>query len=256
MKRGKAGWNDPRENAEPEDDIGARIDYSALKPGMTKRFPSVLERYSVQRFFVSPRPTEKTTEEASSEEGKTQDAVERPCEDQWVCQHSNKLIIVGIAQTHAIFSQKNGVQRKVKNIDWTGSKGSDRQGLKVFGKGGRKGGIAVNPESVLCSVTMDDGTVYKLRACVRGSLLEVNPRLVGESGCELLLRKPASEAYLAIIRPYFHDGKSVTDNLLSREQYCALRNVPLESTFLNPSLSSSSRTSSSSSAATAAETST
>lgn len=234
MKRGKAGWDESRQNQEPEDDVGARIDYSALKPGMTKRFPTVLERYSVQKFFVSPPASEKSGEKADAEGEK---APEAPCEDQWVCRHSNKLIIVGVAQTHAIFTQKDasGSPRKVASIDWTGNNGSSRQGIVVSGKGGRKGGIAVNPDSLLCTVTMDDGTAYKLRACVRGSLVEANPRLVGEAGCELLLRKPASEAYLAIIRPFFSDGPKVTDHLLSREQYCELRGVPLESTFLNPS---------------------
>ena len=245
MKRGTPEGHEEgvRESVEPEDDVGARIDFSLLKPGVTKRFPSFLERYTVQKFrVVPPPPSEKATEETKTTETKTETAkaetpTEIPCEDQWVCQHSNKLLVVGVAQTHAMFARRDaatGRAHRIAGIDWTSSSGADRQELRVSGKGGRRGGVGVAPESLLCAVTMDDGTVYRLRACVKGTLVEVNPRLVGAAGCALLAQKPATEGYLALVRPKHAEAASCTDGLLSREQYCALRHVPLESTFLNP----------------------
>lgn len=207
--------------------MGARIDFSLLKPGVTKRFPSFLERYTVQKFHAVPPPPAADAPAAT----------EVACEDQWVCQHSNKLLVVGVAQTHAIFARRDaatGRAHRVVGIDWTSSSGADRQELRVTGKGGRKGGVGVGPESLLCAVTMDDGTVYRLRACVKGTLVEVNPRLVGAAGCALLAQRPATEGYLALIRPKFVEAATCTAGLLTREQYCALRHVPLESTFLNP----------------------
>lgn len=240
MKRGKAGGgggheDGVRESVEPEDDMGARIDFSLLKPGVTKRFPSFLERYTVQKFHAVPPPPAADAPEAQATEAPA--ATEVACEDQWVCQHSNKLLVVGVAQTHAIFARRDaatGRAHRVVGIDWTSSSGADRQELRVTGKGGRKGGVGVGPESLLCAVTMDDGTVYRLRACVKGTLVEVNPRLVGAAGCALLAQRPATEGYLALIRPKFVEAATCTAGLLTREQYCALRHVPLESTFLNP----------------------
>ena len=240
MKRGKAGGgheDGARESVEPEDDMGARIDFSLLKPGVTKRFPSFLERYTVQKFHAVPPPPPAAPDTKETEAAAEAAAAEVPCEDQWVCQHSNKLLVVGVAQTHAIFTRTDpatGRAHRIAGIDWTSSSGADRQELRVTGKGGRKGGVGVGPESLLCAVTMDDGTVYRLRACVKGTLVEVNPRLVGAAGCALLAARPATEGYLALVRPKHCEAATCTDALLTREQYCALRHVPLESTFLNP----------------------
>ena len=223
MKRGSHSDSTERGHGdEPDDDTGARIDFAALKPGVTKRFPSYLERYCTQKFHLVPPPGDSTG---------------APCEDQWVCQHSNKLVLVGVAQTHAIFAQKGaaGAARNIAAIDWTSSSsGADRQNMKVTGKGGRKGGVWVNPDSVLCTVTMDDGSTYRLRACIKGVLVEVNPRLVGEAGCALLQQKPATEGYLAVIRPKFEEARTCTAALATREEYCSVRGVPLDSTFRDP----------------------
>ena len=252
MKRGKAGGggreDGARESVEPEDDMGARIDFSLLKPGVTKRFPSFLERYTVQKFRAVPPPPPLTPAETApaetapaTSEAATTTTPEVPCEDQWVCQHSNKLVVVGVAQTHAIFTRTDpatGRAHRVVGIDWTSNSGADRQELRVTGKGGRKGGVGVGPESLLCAVTMDDGTVYRLRAAVKGTLVEVNPRLVGAAGCALLMARPATEGYLALVRPKHAEAATCTAGLLTREQFCALRHVPLETTFLNPAPSS------------------
>ena len=185
-----------------DEDLGARIDYSSLKPGL-KRFPSFIERYTTQYFH--------TTEQ---------------CEDEWVCQHSNKLILVGIAPTHPILSDAG---RSVSKVDFAASGSRERSllDMKVSGKG-KKGGVWMQRDTAICEVTMSDGAVYKVRACVRGMLIEVNARLAEDPG--LLQRKPNTEGYVAILRPKLEEADSVAKGLKTRDEYCALRGVPPSAT--------------------------
>ena len=192
------------------EDNGAAIDFSALTPGKAVRFPSYLERYSTKRFRSD-----------SSEE----------IHDQWVCQHSNKLCIVGVCPSHALFLDPEDA---IVDIDWTGPSGTDKQNVKVTGKG-KKGGAFVQPDSILCCVKTKKGKEYKLRACVRGSLIEVNPRLVGESGCKLLTEHMNSEGYLAIISPPRDDSSEKTlSGLLTPEEFKKKRRISDDELFADP----------------------
>lgn len=206
MSETKQQQQQPSVSAEDED-MGARIDYSALKPGL-KRFPSFIERYTTQRFHTTERG-----------------------EDEWVCQHSNKLILVGIAPTHPIVAVAG---RSVAKVDFaaSGSREKSLLDMKVSGKG-KKGGVWVQRDTALCEVTMSDGAVYKVRACVRGTLIEVNARLAEDPG--LLQRKANTEGYVAIIRPKLDEADmtaatAAAQGLLSRDEYCALRGVPPSAT--------------------------
>lgn len=44
----------------------------------------------------------------------------------------------------------------------------------------KKGGIWVEESTILCEITCDDGSIYKIAACIRARLLEVNLRLLEE----------------------------------------------------------------------------
>jgi glycine cleavage system H lipoate-binding protein len=139
-------------------------------------------------------------------------------EDQYVYEHPNSLLIVGIAPTHKMFQN-----RKVVKIDFNVAK-QDRSKSVVKGKR-KKGGIILKPEANLAQVTCDDGTEYMLKACVPGTLLEVNERLIQQP--DLLMTKSASEAFVAIIMPGNRDKDKVKELLqqyLRSEAFAALRN--------------------------------
>lgn len=58
---------------------------------------------------------------------------------------------------------------------------------EVSGK--KKGGaVFMSPRDMICSVSLSDGSSFKIFACVRGSIIEINKRLVGEP--ELLMSDP------------------------------------------------------------------
>lgn len=44
----------------------------------------------------------------------------------------------------------------------------------------KKGGIWVDETTILCEITCDDGSVYKIPSCIRARLAEVNSRLLEE----------------------------------------------------------------------------
>jgi glycine cleavage system H lipoate-binding protein len=113
--------------------------------------------------------------------------------------------------------------RKVVKIDFNVAK-QDRSKSVVKGKR-KKGGIILKPEANLAQVTCDDGTEYMLKACVPGTLLEVNERLIQQP--DLLMTKSASEAFVAIIMPGNRDKDKVKELLqqyLRSEAFAALRN--------------------------------
>jgi len=127
------------------------------------------------------------------------------------------LLIVGVAPTHKMFQN-----RKVVKVDFNVAK-QDRSKFVVKGKR-KKGGIILKPDAHLAQITCDDGTEYMLRACVPGTLLEVNERLIQ---CpNLLMTKSASEAFVAIIMPGNKDKDKVKELLnqyLRNEPFTAMR---------------------------------
>lgn len=113
--------------------------------------------------------------------------------------------------------------RKVVKIDFNVAK-QDRSKSVVKGKR-KKGGIILKPDANLAQITCDDGTEYMLKACVPGTLLEVNERLMEQP--DLLMTKSSSEAFVAIIMPGHKDKDKVKELLqqyLKSEAFSALRN--------------------------------
>ena len=88
-----------------------------------------------------------------------------------------------------------------------------------------QGAWPLGPDSNICRITCEDGSVYMLRSCVRGRLLEVNARLLEDPG--LLTRAPDTEGYVAILQPNLSEGKhkaaQLLENLITKEAYDALR---------------------------------
>lgn len=111
---------------------------------------------------------------------------------QRVYNHSNGVILVGLAPTHPALQPP----RRVTAVRFDGGK---RDLSKSDVKGKRKrGGTFMQNHDRLCEVDCDDGTTYTLRACVRGSLVEVNDRLAQNPQ---LLHGPIADAIVAVLIP-------------------------------------------------------
>uniref|UniRef100_A0A8C7ZUD9 Protein Abitram n=1 Tax=Oryzias sinensis TaxID=183150 RepID=A0A8C7ZUD9_9TELE len=81
----------------------------------------------------------------------------------------------------------------------------------------KQGGQFLTDFAPLCRITCTDETKYTIYSCIRGRLLEVNENILERPN--LLLEKPSTEGYIAVILPKFEESKSVTENLLSRKEF-------------------------------------
>ncbi|KAM1256833.1 hypothetical protein EV1_030639 [Malus domestica] len=140
----------------------------------------------------------------------------KPGHDQYIYRHANGLCVIGLAPTHVALKEEGGITA----VDFNVGK-SDRSGIKVTGKR-KKNAQHLESNSALCKVCTNDAT-YIVRCCVKGSLLEVNDRLIKQP--DLLNSAADREGYIAIIMPKPADWLKVKDSLLSLEDYKKLREV-------------------------------
>lgn len=134
----------------------------------------------------------------------------KPGHDQYIYRHANGLCVVGLASTHVAL----GDEPQIKSVDFNVGK-SSRSDMKVSGKR-KKNAHFLEANSALCKVISND-TFYIVRCCVKGSLLEVNERLIKEP--ELLNTSGSSEGYVAIMMPKPDDWVKAKSSFLSREEY-------------------------------------
>ncbi|KDP36883.1 hypothetical protein JCGZ_08174 [Jatropha curcas] len=130
--------------------------------------------------------------------------------DQYVYRHANGLCVIGLAPTHMAFKDEGGIS----TVDFNVGK-SDRSGIKVTGKR-KKNAQHFESNTALCKVCTKDSS-YIVRCCVKGSLLEVNDKLIKQP--ELLNSSADREGYIAIIMPKPADWLKVKASLLSLEEY-------------------------------------
>lgn len=140
----------------------------------------------------------------------------KPGHDQYIYRHANGLCVIGLAPTHVALREEGGITA----VDFNVGK-SDRSEIKVTGKR-KKNAHHFEPNSSLCKVWAN-GAVYVVRCCVKGSLLEVNDRLIKQAS--LLNSSADREGYIAIIMPKPADWLKVKDSLLSHEDYKRLRGL-------------------------------
>lgn len=138
----------------------------------------------------------------------------KPGHDQYVHRHANGLCVVGLAPHHLAFKDKGGVV----SVDFNVGK-SDRSGIKVTGKR-KKNAQHFESNTALCKVFTGDAS-YIVRCCVKGSLLEVNERLIKQP--ELLNTTAEREGYIAIMMPRPADWLKAKASLLDFEDYKKLR---------------------------------
>ncbi|KAL3340789.1 hypothetical protein AABB24_029096, partial [Solanum stoloniferum] len=143
----------------------------------------------------------------------------KPGHDQYVHRHANGLCIIGLAPTHIAFKDEGGVT----SVDFNVGK-SDRSGIKVSGKR-KKNAQHFESNTALCKACTKDAS-YIVRCCVKGSLLEVNDRLIKQP--ELLNSSADREGYIAIIMPRPADWIKAKTTLLGIEEYRELRKDTLQ----------------------------
>ncbi|XP_068640792.1 uncharacterized protein [Aristolochia californica] len=140
----------------------------------------------------------------------------KPKHDQYIYRHANGLCVIGLAPTHIALTETGGVT----SVDFNVGK-SDRSEMKVTGKR-KKNAQHFEPNSALCKVSANN-TFYVVRCCVKGSLLEVNDRLIEQP--DLLNSSASREGYIAIIMPRPADWIKIKNSLLSREEYMKFRGL-------------------------------
>ncbi|RHZ21458.1 hypothetical protein DYB37_000116 [Aphanomyces astaci] len=119
---------------------------------------------------------------------------------------------VGIAPGHCIFTR--GLT--VKSVEFEPSMVES----KVTGKK-KKGGVWLNPDTVVCRVTCSNGETFTFRSCIRGALIEINELLTPA----LLTTKPFTQGYIAIVRPKPVEIVEIQASLLPQQVYSELRHL-------------------------------
>ncbi|XP_042036044.1 protein Abitram-like [Salvia splendens] len=138
----------------------------------------------------------------------------KPGHDQYVHRHANGLCVIGLAPHHVALKEKGGIV----SVDFNVGK-SDRSGIKVTGKR-KKNAQHFETNTALCKVFTAESS-YIARCCVKGSLLEVNEKLIKQP--ELLNTMPEREGYIAIMMPRPADWLKAKASLLDFESYRKLR---------------------------------
>ncbi|XP_029655672.1 protein Abitram [Octopus sinensis] len=157
-----------------------------------EQHPSVVERYYKPKYCIN--------------------VFQHKNEDQCVLIHSNRVCLVTVAQSHPLFTENH----KVVNISFQVTACLNRMNNKVSGKS-KRGAQWLGVNAPLCKVTCEGGRMYTLISCVRGQLIEVNEALVDNP--QLILEKPQSDGYIAIVLPRLDEHNQEIDKLLSEEEY-------------------------------------
>ncbi|XP_053695433.1 protein Abitram [Sabethes cyaneus] len=126
----------------------------------------------------------------------------KPIEPHLVLFHSNRICLIGLASNHEAFS------RGIKSISYEVGK-INRSQNQVSGKK-KSGGMIVQADSTLALVTCNDGSVFKVRSCIQGKLVEVNQRLVENVG----LLQMEGYGYVAIVMPKPEQCEAIKQKLL------------------------------------------
>lgn len=121
--------------------------------------------------------------------------------------HSNRICLIGLAPGHVAF------EKGIKAITFEVGK-IDRSQNQVSGKK-KSGGMILQMDSTLALVTCEDGSVYKVRGCVQGKLVEVNQRVVKD----LNLLRQEGDGYVAVVMPKPEQCEAIKKKLILQAEY-------------------------------------
>uniref|UniRef100_A0A182SKV5 Protein Abitram n=1 Tax=Anopheles maculatus TaxID=74869 RepID=A0A182SKV5_9DIPT len=148
--------------------------------------PPIVDRFYTKLYYVPPN---------------------KPDEPQQILFHSNRICLVGLAKEHVAFT------KGIRSISFEIGK-FDRSENKVSGRK-KSGGMILQADSTLALVTCVDDSVYKVRSCVQGKLVEVNERVVDEPD----MMRVSGEGYVAIVMPKIEHCDALKERLLDEEAY-------------------------------------
>ncbi|NXN96827.1 F206A protein, partial [Rhinopomastus cyanomelas] len=146
----------------------------------------------------------------------------RPCEDFCVLQHSNRRVglrggsaqicVITLAEAHPLLQSG----KTITSVNYQISANCSRLQNKVSGKS-KRGAQFLTELAPLCRISSSDGEEYTIYSCIRGRLIEVNENIL--SNPAILQEKPSTEGYIAVVLPKFEESKSITQGLLTQEEY-------------------------------------
>jgi len=119
--------------------------------------------------------------------------------------HSNRVCLIGLDSSHA------AVKKGIKSINYNIGN-CDRSKNHVSGKG-KKGGMVLQPLSMLAILTCNDDTEYKVLSCITGKLIEINerllknPDLIGQDG----------DGYVAVVLPKPDKCEEIKAELMTQD---------------------------------------
>ncbi|XP_007516244.2 protein Abitram [Erinaceus europaeus] len=170
----------------------ARVAMAAEPLAAVPGVPSLVERYFTRWYKADVRG--------------------KPCEDHCILQHSNRICVITLAESHPALQPG----KTIKSISYQISAGCSRLQNKVSGKF-KRGAQFLTELAPLCKIQCSDGEEYTVSSCVRGRLMEVNENILHNPS--ILQEKPSTEGYIAVVLPKFEESKSVTEGLLTQKQY-------------------------------------
>lgn len=148
-------------------------------------YPCVVDRYFT-RYYMK-----------LSENGENQDHV--------VLFHSNRLCLIGLAKSHVAFTKGiSSINYDVGNCD--------RSLNQVKGKH-KKGGMNLQPTTLLAIITCRDGSEYKVVSCITGKLIETN-HLINADKLSI-----EGEGYIAVILCKPENCDKIKSSLIAEKDY-------------------------------------
>ncbi|XP_046780707.1 protein Abitram isoform X1 [Gallus gallus] len=123
-----------------------------------------------------------------------------------------RICVITLAEAHPLLQPG----KTITSINYQISPNCSRLQNKVSGKS-KRGAQFLTELAPLCRIASSDGEEYTIYSCIRGRLIEVNENIL--SNPALLQEKPSTEGYIAVVLPKFEESKSVTQGLLTPEEY-------------------------------------
>ncbi|XP_055587782.1 protein Abitram [Uranotaenia lowii] len=168
---------------EPQTICGKQV--SSIVEDYFPNFPSIVDRFYTRYYYI--------------QSGKDS-------EPHQILFHSNRICLVGLAPGHEAFA------RGIESISFEVGK-IDRSRNQVSGKK-KAGGMIIQADSTLALLTCKDGSVFKIRGCVQGKLVEVNQRVIKDID-RLAVE---GEGFIAIVMPKPEQCEAIKAKLLTKEQ--------------------------------------
>eukprot|EP00906_Rhabdomonas_costata_P036115 RCo050686 len=160
-------------------------------------------------------PPFKTTQEACFAKHFLPDCRGVPRADQYILRHHNDICVVGLAPFHPMLASPTS---EIKEVRYQLKKGKVNRLLDVHTTGKhKKGCFSCHPDTVLCEVEANDGTVYSVVAGITGYLYELNEVLQTEPYWLRVL--PYTNGYVAVIQPSNPKSLAAISRCIGEEEY-------------------------------------